>query len=34
MGIVSQDVQLFNASVRDNLTFFNKNMSDDTFDGR
>lgn len=28
VGIVTQDVQLFNASVRDNLTFFDRMMSD------
>lgn len=29
VGIVTQDVQLFNASVRDNLTFFNRSISDE-----
>lgn len=29
VGMVTQDVQLFNASVRDNLTFFDSNISDD-----
>jgi ATP-binding cassette subfamily B protein len=29
VAIVTQDIQLFNASVRDNLTFFNRDMSDD-----
>lgn len=28
IGMVTQDVQLFHASVRDNLTFFNPNISD------
>lgn len=28
VGIVTQDVQLFNASVRDNLTFFDRRISD------
>ena len=28
IGMVTQDVQLFNASVRDNLTFFNPNIPD------
>jgi len=28
IGIVTQDVQLFQATVRDNLTFFNKSVSD------
>jgi ATP-binding cassette, subfamily B, bacterial len=28
-GMVTQDVQLFNASVRDNLTFFNRDISDE-----
>lgn len=28
VGVVTQDVQLFRASVRDNLTFFNKNIPD------
>jgi ABC-type multidrug transport system fused ATPase/permease subunit len=29
VGIVTQDVQLFNASVRDNLTFFDRTISDE-----
>jgi len=29
VGFVSQDVQLFDASVRDNLTFFDASMSDE-----
>ncbi|HLF87977.1 MAG TPA: ABC transporter ATP-binding protein [Anaerolineales bacterium] len=29
VGMVTQDVQLFNASVRDNLTFFDPSISDD-----
>jgi ATP-binding cassette subfamily B protein len=29
IGMVTQDVQLFNATVRDNLTFFNPAISDD-----
>ena len=29
IGMVTQDVQLFNASVRDNLTFFNPNIPDE-----
>ncbi|MCL5999387.1 MAG: ABC transporter ATP-binding protein/permease [Chloroflexi bacterium] len=29
IGMVTQDVQLFNASVRDNLTFFDKSISDE-----
>ncbi|MEZ4731408.1 MAG: ABC transporter ATP-binding protein [Caldilineaceae bacterium] len=29
VGIVTQDVQLFNASVRDNLTFFDRRINDD-----
>ena len=29
IGVVTQDVQLFNATVRDNLTFFNPAISDD-----
>jgi ATP-binding cassette subfamily B protein len=29
VGIVTQEVQLFNASVRDNLTFFNRHIADD-----
>ena len=28
IGMVTQDVQLFHASVRDNLTFFNRSISD------
>ena len=28
VGMVTQDVQLFNATVRDNLTFFNRSISD------
>lgn len=28
VGMVTQDVQLFQASIRDNLTFFNKRISD------
>ena len=28
IGMVTQDVQLFHASVRDNLTFFDKSISD------
>jgi len=28
VGLVTQDVQLFHASVRDNLTFFNRDISD------
>ena len=28
-GMVTQDVQLFNASIRDNLTFFNQDISDE-----
>lgn len=30
IGVVTQEVQLFNASVRDNLTFFNQHISDRT----
>jgi ATP-binding cassette, subfamily B, bacterial len=30
VGMVTQDVQLFRASVRDNLTFFDRNISDKT----
>src|SRR5205814_666525 len=37
VGMVTQDVQLFQASVRDNLTFFNRAISDariiDALDG-
>jgi len=29
VGMVTQDVQLFQATVRDNLTFFNRSISDD-----
>jgi ABC-type multidrug transport system fused ATPase/permease subunit len=29
VGMVTQDVQLFNATVRENLTFFNTQLSDD-----
>ncbi|MBA3944730.1 MAG: ABC transporter ATP-binding protein, partial [Herpetosiphonaceae bacterium] len=29
VGIVTQDVQLFNASVRDNLSFFDRSISDE-----
>jgi ATP-binding cassette, subfamily B, bacterial len=29
IGIVTQDVQLFSASVRDNLSFFNRSISDE-----
>jgi ABC-type multidrug transport system fused ATPase/permease subunit len=29
VGIVTQEVQLFNASVRDNLTFFDRRIADD-----
>jgi ABC-type multidrug transport system fused ATPase/permease subunit len=29
IGVVTQDVQLFHASVRDNLTFFDRRVSDD-----
>ncbi len=29
IGMVTQDVQLFNASIRDNLTFFNRSISDE-----
>ncbi|GER86324.1 helicase [Dictyobacter vulcani] len=29
IGLVTQDVQLFQASVRDNLTFFNREISDE-----
>ncbi len=29
VGVVTQDVQLFNASVRDNLSFFDRSISDD-----
>lgn len=29
VGIVTQDVQLFHASVRDNLTFFDQNLADE-----
>ncbi len=29
IGMVTQDVQLFNASIRDNLTFFNRGISDE-----
>lgn len=29
VGIVTQDVQLFHASVRDNLTFFDRSVADD-----
>ncbi len=29
IGLVTQDVQLFNASLRDNLTFFKRTISDD-----
>lgn len=28
IGMVTQDVQIFSATVRDNLTFFNRNISD------
>src|SRR5882724_7025522 len=28
VGMVTQDVQLFQASIRDNLTFFKKSISD------
>jgi ATP-binding cassette subfamily B protein/ATP-binding cassette subfamily C protein len=30
VGLVTQDVQLFQASVRDNLTFFDSRIQDDT----
>jgi len=30
VGMVTQDVQLFHASVRDNLTFFDRTIADDT----
>ncbi|MDT8718340.1 ABC transporter ATP-binding protein [Clostridium sp. 19966] len=30
IAYVTQDVQLFNASVRDNITFFNENIKDET----
>ncbi|GCE13958.1 ABC transporter ATP-binding protein [Tengunoibacter tsumagoiensis] len=30
LGLITQDVQLFNASVRDNLTFFNTAIQDET----
>jgi ATP-binding cassette subfamily B protein len=30
VGMVTQDVQLFQASIRDNLTFFDRSISDDT----
>lgn len=29
VGMVTQDVQLFHATIRDNLTFFNKRLSDE-----
>ncbi|HEU0003959.1 MAG TPA: ABC transporter ATP-binding protein [Ktedonobacteraceae bacterium] len=29
IGMVTQDVQLFHASIRDNLTFFNRSISDE-----
>ncbi len=29
VGMVTQDVQLFHASIRDNLTFFNRRVTDD-----
>ena len=29
VGLVTQDVQLFNASLRDNLTFFDRNLPDE-----
>ncbi|HEY9853551.1 MAG TPA: ABC transporter ATP-binding protein [Leptolyngbyaceae cyanobacterium] len=29
IGLVTQDVQLFQATIRDNLTFFDRNFSDD-----
>jgi ABC-type multidrug transport system fused ATPase/permease subunit len=29
VGVVTQDVQLFNASVRDNLSFFDRSITDD-----
>jgi len=29
IGLVTQDVQLFHASLRDNLTFFDRSLSDD-----
>ena len=30
VGLVTQDIQLFHASLRDNLTFFNEAIADDT----
>ena len=33
VGMVTQEVQLFHASVRDNLTFFDKTISDETILG-
>ncbi|OPJ55672.1 ABC transporter ATP-binding protein [Clostridium oryzae] len=33
IAYVTQDVQLFNASVRDNITFFNKKINDDKIIG-
>jgi ATP-binding cassette, subfamily B, bacterial len=33
VGMVTQDVQLFQASVRDNLTFFNPSLSDRQLEG-
>lgn len=30
VGMVTQEVQLFNATIRDNLTFFNPNIEDET----
>lgn len=32
VGVVSQEVQLFNASVRDNLTLFDDSVADDSLD--
>ncbi|QBD77643.1 ABC transporter ATP-binding protein [Ktedonosporobacter rubrisoli] len=32
VGMVTQDVQLFQASIRDNLTFFNRRISDATIE--
>lgn len=29
LGLVTQDVQLFQATIRDNLTFFNRNLQDE-----
>ena len=34
VGMVTQDVQLFQATVRDNLTFFDRRIGDDTDQAR